>query len=124
MGLSKNNKNAVISTNNLCILNNKSSTYLNLLTGSYSAIDLCLCDPVSYMDYGWKVHNDLCGSDHFPRYILIECRAFAFIKKRFFKVNSLFDLFENVKMDEVLSLQRTRLYQKYDELKPFNQGQK
>ena len=36
----------------------------------HSAIDLTLCDPVSYMDYGWKVHDDLCGSDHFP--ILLE----------------------------------------------------
>ena len=56
--------------NNLCILNNKSHTYLNPFTGSYSAIDLTLCDPVSYMDYGWKVHGDLCVSDHFP--ILLE----------------------------------------------------
>ena len=56
--------------NNLCILNNKSHTYLNSFTGSYSAIDLTLCDPVSYMDYGWKVHNNLCDSDHFP--ILLE----------------------------------------------------
>ena len=56
----------VISTNKFCILNNKSNTYLNPFTDSYSAIDLSLCDPVSHMDYGWKVHNDLCGSDHFP----------------------------------------------------------
>ena len=56
--------------NKLCILNNKSHTYLNSFTGSYSAIDLTLCDPVSYMDYGWKVRDDLCGSDHFP--ILLE----------------------------------------------------
>ena len=41
----------VINTNNLCILNNKSNTCLNPPTGSYSAIDLSLCDLVSYMDY-------------------------------------------------------------------------
>ena len=34
--------------------------------------------------------------------ILIECRAFALIRKRFFKVNSLRDLFENIKMEDVL----------------------
>ena len=56
--------------NNLCILDNKSHTYFNSFTGSYSAIDLTLCDPVSYMNYGWKVHDDLCGSDHFS--ILLE----------------------------------------------------
>ena len=56
----------LINSNNLCTLNNKSPTYLNSFTGSYSAIDLTLTDPSSYMDYTWKVHNDLCGSDHFP----------------------------------------------------------
>ena len=56
----------IINSNNLCTLNNKSPTYLHSLTGSYSAIDLTLTDPSSYMDYTWKVHNDLCGSDHFP----------------------------------------------------------
>ena len=60
----------VIQNNNLCIVNNKSHTYLNPFTGSYSAIDLTLCNPVSYMDYGGKVHDDLCGSDLLP--ILLE----------------------------------------------------
>ena len=60
----------VMQNNNQCILNNKSYAYLNSFTGSYSAIDLTLCDPISSMDYGWKVHEDLCGSDHFP--ILLE----------------------------------------------------
>ena len=56
----------VISTNNFCILNNKSNIYLNPFTGSYLAIDVSLCNHVSYMDYRWKVYNDLCGSDYFP----------------------------------------------------------
>ena len=56
----------IININNLCILNNKSNTYLNPFTGSNSAIDLSLCDPMSYMDYGWKVHNNLCSNDPFP----------------------------------------------------------
>ena len=55
----------LMQNNNKCILNNKSHTYLNSFTGTYSAIHLTLCDPVSYMDYRWKVHNDLCGCDHF-----------------------------------------------------------
>ena len=59
------NLEKVINTNNLCILNNKSNTYLNPFTGSYSAIDLTLRDPLSDMDYEWKVHIDLCSSDHF-----------------------------------------------------------
>ena len=75
------------------------------------------------------------------KHILIECKAFAVIRKRFFKVNSLTDLFENIKIDDVLSfLRETGLYQKiwlqrlicyknqptnqkYDELKLVNHVQ-
>ena len=46
----------VINRNNLFFLNNKSATYLNSSTGSYS----------SYVDYTWRAHDDPCGSDHFP----------------------------------------------------------
>ena len=56
----------VINSNNLCILNNKFSTYLNPSTGFYSAINITLSDPSSYMDYTWNVHNDPCDNDHFP----------------------------------------------------------
>ena len=59
-----------IQNNKLCIHNNKFYTYLNSFTGSYSAIDITLCDSVNYMDYRWKFHDDLCGIDHFP--ILLE----------------------------------------------------
>ena len=41
----------LINDNNLCIWNDKSPTYLNPSTGSYSAIDIILSDPSSYMDY-------------------------------------------------------------------------
>ena len=47
----------VINSNNLCIANNKSPTYLNPSTSSYSASNITLYDPLSYMDYIWKVHN-------------------------------------------------------------------
>ena len=55
-----------INDNNFCILNNKIPTYLNPSTGSHSTIDITLSDPSSYLDYIWKVHNNSCGSDHFP----------------------------------------------------------
>jgi hypothetical protein len=51
---------------NLCLLNNKSPTYLHPATGSLSSLDLAFCDPSLFMDYTWSVHNDLCGSDHYP----------------------------------------------------------
>ena len=50
--------------------NNKSNTYLNPATGTYSAIDQTICDPNLFFDYTWKVHDDTCGNDHFP--ILLE----------------------------------------------------
>ena len=59
-----------INSNNLCILNNKSPTYLNPSTGSYRTIDITLSDTSSYMDYAWKVLDDPCGSDHFT--IIVE----------------------------------------------------
>ena len=54
-----------------------------------------------------------CPTTCTVKHILLECRAFAVIRKRFFKVNSLTDLFENVKIDNILSfLRETELYQK------------
>ena len=51
---------------NLCILNDGSSTYIHPATGSTSALDLCICGPTLVLDYEWNIHEDLCGSDHFP----------------------------------------------------------
>ena len=62
-----------------------------------------------------------CQTTCTVKHILIECRTFAVIRKRFFKVNNLTNLFENVKIDEILSfLRETELYQKYDNLKLTN----
>ena len=43
---------------------------MHLATGTYSAIDLSVCDPSLFLDYKWKVHDDTCGSNLFP--ILLE----------------------------------------------------
>ena len=54
-----------------------------------------------------------CQTPRTIEHILIKCRAFEVIKKRFFKVNSLIDLFKKVKMDDVLFfLRETGSYQK------------
>ena len=50
----------------LCILNDSSSTYIHPTTGSISALDLSICGPSLVLDYEWNIHEDLCGSDHFP----------------------------------------------------------
>ena len=51
--------------NNLCLLNNKSPSYLHPATGTHSVIDLILSDPTIYVDYNWKTNEDNCGSDHY-----------------------------------------------------------
>ena len=57
----------VINRNNLLLYNNNIAyTYLHPGTGTYSAIDLTLAEASIFLDYSWKVHNDTCGSDHFP----------------------------------------------------------
>ena len=51
---------------NVTLLNDGSATYLHPGSGAQSAIDLSICDPSLYLDLFWRVHHDLCGSDHFP----------------------------------------------------------
>ena len=50
----------------LCLYNTKPPTYLYPATGTYTSLDLSKCFPTLLLDYDWKVHDDLCGSDHFP----------------------------------------------------------
>ena len=56
---------SLLNQHQLCMYNNKSNTYLHPATGTYSAIDLSICDPSLFLDYNWKVYDDTCGSDHF-----------------------------------------------------------
>ena len=58
-----------INKNNLCLYNNKTPTYLHPATGTYTSLDLSICYPTLLLDYEWKVHDDLCGSDHFPIFL-------------------------------------------------------
>jgi len=51
---------------NLSLMNNGSITYLSPASGVQSAIDLSICDLSLYLNFSWKIHSDLCGSDHFP----------------------------------------------------------
>jgi len=43
-----------------------SQTCLHPASGSTSPIDLYICMPGLYRDMEWRVHKDLCGSDHYP----------------------------------------------------------
>jgi ribonuclease HI/exonuclease III len=55
-----------IDASNLVLLNTGAYTHFSLGNGSYSAIDLSLASPVVAPLIDWRVHDDLCGSDHFP----------------------------------------------------------
>ena len=55
-----------ISQERLCIINDGTDTYLHHGNGFHSAIDLTVTYPSLLLDFSWKVHDDLCGSDHFP----------------------------------------------------------
>jgi ribonuclease HI len=55
-----------INDNDLVILNNGQKTRFNSFNGDFSAIDLFLCSPNLTPLFEFAVHNDLCGSDHFP----------------------------------------------------------
>jgi len=55
-----------INTNNLCILNDGSNTYLHPGYGTYSVLDLSITDPSLLLDFKWKVLDDTHGSDHYP----------------------------------------------------------
>ena len=49
----------------LCVLNDRSYTYLHPAYGTYSAINLSIVEPELVMDFSWMVWNDLCRSEHF-----------------------------------------------------------
>ena len=56
----------LISNHDLFLFNSGAQTFLHSAYGTFSAIDLSIASPSLALDFGWKVHNDLCGSDHFP----------------------------------------------------------
>ena len=55
-----------ITKNDICLMNDKSNTYLDSGKGTFSSLDLSLCHPSLYLDYDWSVCEDQRGSDHFP----------------------------------------------------------
>ena len=55
-----------IAKDDVCLMNDKSQTYLHPATGHFSSLDLSLCHPSLLLDYDWSVCDDQHGSDHFP----------------------------------------------------------
>lgn len=60
----------VIDELDLCVLNNGSPTFLSY-HGSLTHNDVAICSPSLFLDLEWSVHDDLCGSDHFPTLVSI-----------------------------------------------------
>ena len=55
-----------ISQNDICLYNDGSYTFLHSGNGTYSAIDLSFACPTLFDRFTWEVHDDCCGSVHFP----------------------------------------------------------
>ena len=51
---------------NLFLLNNGEKTRFNSFNGTFSSIDLSISTGGLMPRLDWSVHNDLCGSDHYP----------------------------------------------------------
>ena len=70
---STNNKGKIMEDfivgNGLTILNDHSQTYVSPATGTTSILDLAICHPSLYLDYDFKVAQDLHGSDHYPIFL-------------------------------------------------------
>lgn len=60
----------LLDSQNLCLLNNGTPTYLHPGNGARTAIDLAMCSPSVFQDLKWSVVEDQHGSDHWP--IIIE----------------------------------------------------
>ena len=66
---------SILESPELCILNDKTQTYLHPGNGTTPAIDLTLCSLSIFMDFHWGVHDDQCSSDHSP--ILLRSKNFT-----------------------------------------------
>ena len=59
----------VITNNDICLMNDKSYTYMHYPTGSFFSIDLSVCHPSLFLDFNWSVCKDQHHSDHFPIFV-------------------------------------------------------
>jgi hypothetical protein len=55
-----------LNSNEICLLNNGSPTYMHPGNGGLTAIDLTFCSPSIFQDLEWSLLRDQHGSDHWP----------------------------------------------------------
>jgi hypothetical protein len=86
--ISTNNKGNIteylIDNFQLCLLNNRSRTYLHPATGTFSCIDLSIVHSAIYLDFDWKVLDDLYGSDPY-QLLLTSNDSIPDERRQFFK---------------------------------------
>lgn len=56
----------ILTENQLYLYNTGEPTHMSFAYGSMSSIDICLTNMSLSNRFTWSVHNDLCGSDHYP----------------------------------------------------------
>ena len=77
----------------LSLFNDGSPTHYTSFTNKFSHLDLSICDPSLLLDFDWKVHDDLCGSDHFPIILSSDTPAVSSNRKNFVFKNVNWDAF-------------------------------
>ena len=50
----------------MSFFNEDTPTHLHPATGSFTSIDITMCSPSLFIDFTWRVEDDLHGSEHFP----------------------------------------------------------
>src|SRR5215470_12303682 len=55
-----------VNDDDLCVLNTKQTTYIHPRNAYLTTIDLTISSPQIVTDFTWMVHDDQCGSDHYP----------------------------------------------------------
>lgn len=65
----------ILDSLDLILLNSKTHTFIHSAYHSPSAIDLSVASPTISLDFNWSVHDDLCGSDHFPIFLSLPTEA-------------------------------------------------
>ena len=85
----------------LTVLNTGEPTHFHIQTGSFSCIDLSVSSPIAFVDFSWKVLDDLHGSDHFPILLTTGDAIFVTRAPRWCSDKANWPLFEELSRIEV-----------------------
>ena len=66
---------SLLEDSDLTLLNSKTPTFKHSAYHTTSEIGLAVASPTMALDFQWSVHDDLCGSDHFPIFLTSHTEA-------------------------------------------------